>query len=109
MLNECNMDQYVICKIVIEDKNKASALQLKGCDSLKEAAKKCNEQIEVLPGDFVHKKCRKQYTNPNVIKRDKKEDNSENPGTGVARGRRCCKRMSLVRYQVFIQAQLSFL
>ena len=88
MLNECDMDQCVICKIVIEDKSKASALRLKGC-SLKEAAKKRNEQIKVLPGDFVHKECRKQYTNPNVIKRNKKEDNSENPGTGgVARGRR---------------------
>ena len=43
MLNECDMDQCVICKIVIEDKTKASALRLKGCNSLKEAAKKRNE------------------------------------------------------------------
>ena len=43
MLNECDMDQCVICKIVIEDKTKASALRLKGCNSLKEAAKKRDE------------------------------------------------------------------
>ena len=41
---------------------------LKGCNSSKEAAQKRNEQIEVLPGDFVHKECTKQYTNPNVTR-----------------------------------------
>ena len=77
----------VICKKSIGDKSKASVLKVKGCEGLNEAAKQRNEKIEASAGDSVHKECRKNYTNPKIIKRDLREGDSDDLCTTL-RGRR---------------------
>ena len=62
-------------------------LKLKGCEGLNEAAKQRNEQIEASAGDYVHKECRKNHTNPKIIKRDLREGDSDDLCT-TSRGRR---------------------
>ena len=76
----------VICKKSTGDKSKASVLRVKGCEGLNEAAKQRNEQIEASAGDSVHKECRKNYTNPKIIKRDLREGDSDDLCT-TSRGR----------------------
>ena len=90
-----------ICKKSTGDKSKASVLRSKECEELNEAAKQCNEQIETSAGDYVHKECRKNYTNPKTIKRDFREANSDDLYTTL-RGRRSlghsspCKKLSIL-------------
>ena len=64
------MAHCAICNQYIEDRKKSSVLGSKGCDSLTEASKKRGTAFNVTVGDLVHHDCRRQYTNPNVIKRD---------------------------------------
>ena len=71
--------ECVICTRFIGDKSKASVLRLKGCEGLNEAAKQRNEQIKASAGDYVHKECRKNYTNPKIIKHDLREGDSDVP------------------------------
>ena len=78
--------ECVICRKSIGDKSKASVLRLKGSEGLNEAAKQCNEQIEASAGDCVHEECRKNYTNPKIIKRDLREGDSDDLCT-TSRGR----------------------
>ena len=78
--------ECVICKKPIEDKSKAFILRLKGCEGLNEAAKQRNEQIEASAGDYVHKECRKNHTNPKIIKRYLREGDSDDLCT-TSRGR----------------------
>ena len=79
---------YVLSvKKSVGDKSKASVLRVKGCEGLNEAAKQRNEQIEASAGDSVHKECRKNYTNPKIIKRALREGDSDDLCT-TSRGRR---------------------
>ena len=93
--------ECVICKRSIGDKSKASVLRLKKCEGLNEAAKQRNEQIEASVGDYVHKECRKNYTNPKIIKRDSREGDSDDICT-TSRGRRSLgSQSSFTKYCLF--------
>ena len=70
------MAHCAICNEYIEDRKKASVLGSKGFDSLTEASKKRGTALNVTVGDLVHQDCHRQYTNPNVIKRDLKESSA---------------------------------
>ena len=72
------MVHCAICNEYIKDRKKASVLESKGCDSLTEASKKRGTTLNVTVGDLVHQDCRRQYTNPNVIKRESSAITQEN-------------------------------
>ena len=67
-----------ICKENIDCEKPCSRLTQKGSNSISIASKKRNDNLVVLPGQYVHVECRKQYCNPNVILRDAKNQGKSN-------------------------------
>ncbi|KAH3786552.1 hypothetical protein DPMN_169273 [Dreissena polymorpha] len=66
-----------ICHHAVED-NQGSKLTVKGCSGINDASLKRQDNVQAVPGNFVHIACRKTYTNANVIVRDTKENLSPN-------------------------------
>ena len=73
----------VICRENINDGQEKVTLTQKGYDGIHGASVSRGETLNVAPGQFVHKDCRRTYCNKNVIARDtrKKESTTDTINT----------------------------
>ena len=54
----------VFCREPISTERKGVKLTAKGCNGINRASEARDEEIDVLPGQYVHQDCRKTYCNP---------------------------------------------
>ena len=68
-----NLEQCVICR---ED-NSVPLIKLgeKGCQGIWRASKERGDNLDAQTGQYVHKECRRIYTNPNEIQKVTREKN----------------------------------
>lgn len=61
------MDICIICKTQLSKLDQVATLTQKGCDGILKASKARHSEIEAVPGQKVHIKCRSEHTNPKAI------------------------------------------
>ena len=73
----------VICREDISDGQKKVMVTRKGCDGIHVASNSRGESLNIVPGQTVHKDCRRAYCNRHVIARDarKKESTPDSMNT----------------------------
>lgn len=67
----------MFCKQPLDESEKTVQLTQKGCDSILKAITLRQDSMSVSVGQIVHVKCRKYYTNPNVIEKEKRKSDHE--------------------------------
>ena len=66
-----------ICKHPVDSgDHSASTLYPKGSLAINEASNSRKDSIHTVPGDKVHKDCRRKYCNPDQIAKDTKQEES---------------------------------
>ena len=66
-----------ICKHPVDSgEHSASTLYPKGSLAINEASNSRKDSIHTVPGDKVHKDCRRKYCNPDQIAKDTKQKES---------------------------------
>ena len=71
-------DAYVICKKQCKsDSSDVVTLRLKGSEGINLASEKRGDDIQTVPGQKVHKECRRLYCLPQNVERAKKEQGQE--------------------------------
>ena len=71
------MDKCVFCEQPLTHDEKTVTLTQKGCEGILKASIQRQDDLSVSVDQRVHIKCRKDYTNPRVIQRDKKRSTNE--------------------------------
>ena len=66
----------VICREDISDGQEKVTLTRKGCDGINVASNSRGESLNIVPGQTVHKDCRRTYCNRHVIAREARKKES---------------------------------
>lgn len=62
----------ILCNKDLQNGIPAVQLRERGCDGINKASTERETDIVTVPGQYVHVQCRRDYCNPNTIKRDRK-------------------------------------
>ena len=75
------MDDIIctICSGQFEPGDTKTCLQAKGCAGVNDASRKRGDSLVVTVGQYIHKKCRSDYINPNYIAKYLRDKNKDVP------------------------------